>query len=113
MYEPDHQKAEHAGEDPIGKEMGAGRHAQDSDGSPEGDRRCISECAPRRRDHGGARQSPERARRLARDKGAILRAVAAWIPPGAEVLVAAEFGHVDWARATPVLLEHEIGDDPR
>src|SRR5439155_17802110 len=90
MYEPDHQKTEHAGEYPIGEEMRAGRHAQDSDGSAKGERRCISQRAPVRRDHGGTRQRPERARRLARDKGAILRAVAAWIPPGAEVFVAAE-----------------------
>ena len=27
------------------------------------------------------------------------------------MFVAAEFGHVDRARATPVLLQHEIGDD--
>src|SRR5258708_31899520 len=68
--------------------------------------------APRGGAPRGPRQCPERARRLARDKGAVLRAVAAWVPPGAEVLVAAEFGHVDWTRAAPVLLEHEIGDDP-
>src|SRR5262249_56440802 len=49
-------------------------------------------------------------RGFARDERAILRAIAARVPPRAEMLVTAEFGYVDRARTRPMLFEAEIGE---
>src|SRR5262249_12053410 len=101
VHEPDHQKAEYAGEHHVAEEMRAGPHAQPAPGAAEGERAAVGERAPLRRHHRGARHRPERARRLAGDEGAILRTIAARIPPRTEMFVAAELGHVDGARAAP------------
>src|SRR5262249_50233411 len=67
VHEPDHQKAEYAGEHHVAEEMRAGCHAQHAHGGAEGERAAIGERAPLRRHHRGARHRPERARRLAGD----------------------------------------------
>ena len=113
MHEPDHQKTEYAGEHHVGEEMRAGRHAQHAHGGAECERAAIGERAPLRRHYRGARHRPERARRLAGDEGAILRTIAARVPPRTEVFVAAELGHIDRPRAAPMLLEHQIGKHSR
>src|SRR5262249_62385707 len=95
MHEPDHQKTEYAGEHHVGEEMRAGGHAQHADGGAEGERAGIGERAPLWRHHRGARPRPERARRLPRAEGAILRTIAARGPPRTEMLVAAELGPTD------------------
>src|SRR5262245_48480443 len=98
VHEPDHQNAEHAAEHYVAEEVRAGRHAQHAHGGAEGERAAIGERAPLRRHYRGARHRPERARRLAGDEGAILRTIAARIPPRTEMFVAAELDRVHTAR---------------
>jgi hypothetical protein len=88
VHQRNHQETEHAGEYPIGEEMRAGRHAQDS---AEGERGAVSERAPLRRHDRGSRHCPERAGWFAGDERAIFRAIAARVPPGTEMLVPAKF----------------------
>ncbi len=111
MHQPDGQEGEEAGERDIGEEMPAAGHAQEPDAGPEGERARIGERPPGRRHQRGRRQRPERARGLARHERAIVRAIAARIPPRHEMLGAAELGHVDGARAAPVTLEDDVGEE--
>src|SRR5258707_9840984 len=46
MHEPDHQKAEYAGEHHVAEEMRAGRHAQHAHGRAEVERAAIRDLAP-------------------------------------------------------------------
>ncbi len=91
--------------------MRARGHAEHTGGGAERERAAIGKRAPLRRHHGRGCQRPECAGSLAGDEGAVLRAVATRVPPGPEMLVAAELAHVDRTRASPVLLEHDIGDE--
>jgi len=113
MYDPYHQEREYAGEHHIAEEMRAGRHALETERSAEGKRSAISDDAPLRRRKRGRRHGPERAGRLPRNERAIPGAIAAWIPPRTKMLVTAELRDIDRARAAPVLLEQDVGKEPR
>src|SRR6266700_2503747 len=88
--------------------MRARRHAQHAHRRAEGERYHITERAPLRRHDRSWRQGPERSRWLSGRERAILRTIAARVPPCTEMLVPAELGDVDRARAPPMLLEPEI-----
>ena len=113
MGQPYQEVREHAGEYDVGEEMRAGGDAQHADACTEEKRRAIGNDAQLRRRQRRRRQRPERAGRLAGDERAIIRAVAARIPPRPEMIVAAELLHVDRPRPVPMVFENEIGENAR
>src|SRR5260370_16937456 len=81
MHEPDHQKAEYAGEHHVGEEMRAGRHAQHAHGGAEGEGAGIGERAPLRRPYPGAPPRPERAPPPPPHEATILPSLPPPLPP--------------------------------
>src|SRR5690242_18644104 len=108
VHAPNYQKGKYAGEDGTRREWRARHYADSPHPRPEPERRCIGKRAPVRRRQGGRRNGPHGARHVAGDERAIGRTIAARIPPGDKILVAAELSHVDGPWPAPMILEKNI-----
>ena len=111
MHGPDQEKHEHTGKHDVGEKMRAAGDAQHADAGAENERRAIGEQPQFRRRQRGRRQRPECAGRFAGDERTIVRTLAARIPPWREVVGAAELLDIDRARAAPMILEDDVGDN--
>ena len=78
---------------------------------PKASARAVGEEPPLRRRERGRRHGPERARRFAGNERAIVRAIAARIPPRGEAIGTAELGDVDRPRPAPMILQQRIGEE--
>jgi hypothetical protein len=112
VHDPDDQEGEDTGERRVAEEMPAGHHAQRRHAEAERERATIGERAPLRRRQRGRRQGPGRAGHVAGDERAIGRTVAARVPPEHEMVAATEFRHIDRPRPAPMILEHDIDQQP-